>query len=107
MGYTVIMDKNESHYKSLQEQLNVQQEALVKIYQSVEKTRKIMFWTGVANLVVFVVPLIFVAIVLPRIIGTFTSSLDGLGIGQVSEISQNISEPSLRDSLENLQNLGF
>ncbi len=99
-------EEQEVNQNSLQEQLHIQQEALVKIYKSVEQTRKIMLWTGIANLVVFILPLIFVVIALPRIMNTFTSSLN-LFEGSESYSETVVSNPSLRESLENLQNLGF
>ncbi len=100
------MDNNEPHYETLQEQLNAQQEALVQIYTSVEKTRKMIFWSSVINTAVFVIPLIAVALLLPKIMNTLTASLSGLG--DVVNINSNITaEPSLRESLENLQNLGL
>jgi len=92
--------------KSIQEQLNLQQEALAKIYQSVEKTRKIMLWTGVANLAVFVIPLIFAVIALPRIINTFSGSVGGL-TGGVQTVSEIVDNPSLSESLRRLEGLGF
>jgi hypothetical protein len=91
---------------SIQSQLNAQQEALVKIYTSVEKTRKIMFWTGVANLVVFVLPLIFVVLALPMIMNTFTSSLGGLS-ESTNTTNTVTTVPSLSDSLQNLKDLGL
>lgn len=91
---------------SLQEQLNIQQEALAKIYKSVESTRKMIFWTGVANLALFIIPMIAVAILLPKIIGTFTASLDSFS-GASSSLVEISAEPSLRESLENLQGFGF
>lgn len=100
------MDNNEPHYESLQEQLNLQQEALVKIYTSVEKTRKMIFWSGVINTLVFVLPLIFVALALPRIMNTFTSSLNAFSGGNTIN-AEVLASPSLRESLENLSNLGF
>lgn len=99
-------EEQEVKQNSLQEQLHIQQEALVKIYTSVEQTRKIMLWTGIANLVVFILPLIFVVMALPSIMNTFTSSLN-LFEGSESYSETAVSNPSLRESLENLQNLGF
>ena len=91
---------------SIQEQLELQQQALTQIYTSVEKTRKIMLWTGIINLAVFILPLIVVVIALPRIIGTFNTSLEGLNFDTniVSEVADN---PSLSESLERLEGLGF
>lgn len=91
------------HNPSLQEQLNLQQEALAKIYVSVEKTRKYIFWTTVANLVLFILPLIVVAIAFPFIMNTFTSSLGAFTESPSSQ--QTIPEPSLSESLQNLHSL--
>jgi hypothetical protein len=99
--------ENKQDYESLQSQLNAQQQALAQIYKSVEKTRKYIFWTGVMNIIVFVLPLILVVVALPRIISTFTSSLGGFSGGDSSSPVELLSEPSLRQSLENLKNLGM
>ena len=64
--------------KTIQEQLEIQQQALAKIYKSVERTRKYMMWTVIGTVVTFVLPLIVLAIALPRIISIFQSSLGGL-----------------------------
>lgn len=72
--YTVCMEEQ----KNIQEQLEIQQQALAKIYKSVEKTRKYILWSVIGTLVTLVVPLIIIAIVLPRIINTFQASLGGL-----------------------------
>lgn len=93
---------------SIQEQLNLQQEAITKIYISVEKTRKYIFWTTVANIVLFVLPMIIVAIAFPLILNTFTGSLGGLsGEDSTSVNSSSLSVPSLSESLENLKGMGF
>lgn len=99
--------ENKVHYQSLQEQLNAQQQALAKIYKSVEKTRKYIFWSGVMNIVVFILPLIFVAIALPRIMNSFSSALGGLTGGNSGASIEVLAEPGLRESLNNLKNLGF
>ncbi|MFT7328147.1 MAG: hypothetical protein ACI870_000326 [Crocinitomicaceae bacterium] len=101
------MDNKDQQYKDLQEQLNVQQEALVKIYTSVEKTRKIIFWSGIMNLVVFVLPLIAVAVLLPNIMSSFTSSLNSFSGTSSSAPVEAISQPSLSESLQNLKDLGL
>jgi len=94
-------------YESLQQQLNLQQEALVKIYASVEKTRKYIMWSGIFSIAMFVVPVIIFAFALPRILTGFNSALGGISdIGNTSGV-EILSEPSLRESLENLQNLGL
>lgn len=101
------MDNNEPHYESLQDQLNSQQEALVQIYKSVEKTRKMIFWSGVINMAIFIVPMIAVAILLPKIMGTFMSSMDGLAGISANIPADVLNQPGLRESLENLKNLGL
>jgi hypothetical protein len=63
---------------NIQEQLELQQQALAKIYKSVEQTRKYILWTGIATLVAFVIPLIALAVIIPRVMNTFTESLGGL-----------------------------
>lgn len=97
------------NYASLQEQLNAQQQALAQIYKSVEKTRKYIFWTGVFNAIVFIAPMIAIALLLPQIMNTFTSSLGALeGISQAStNLESVVAEPGLRESLEALQGLGL
>ena len=47
----------------IQKQLEDQQQALVQIYKSVEKTRKYIMWSGIASLAMFVLPLIVVALI--------------------------------------------
>jgi type IV secretory pathway component VirB8 len=56
-----------------------QQQKIDEIYISVEKTRKYLFWTMIATLVFFVLPLILMAITLPALISTYTSTLGDLG----------------------------
>jgi|AntAceMinimDraft_5_1070358.scaffolds.fasta_scaffold165482_1 hypothetical protein len=76
--------KQERETKDIQEQLNVQQQALVQIFQSVEKTRKILLWSGIATIAMFVIPMIIVVAILPKILGTFTASLGGIDGGESS-----------------------
>ena len=91
---------------SLQEQLNIQQEALTKIYTSVEKTRKYILWSGIASFVFFILPLFVVGIALPFIMKTFVGSVAGFN-DISSSIEASTRAPSLSESLENLKNLGF
>jgi len=49
-----------------------------EIYISVEKTRKYFLWTMIATIVMFVLPLIALAIVIPFFLNTITSGLNGL-----------------------------
>ena len=97
----------ESQSLNIQEQLNLQQEALAKIYVSVEKTRKYIFWTTVANVLLFVLPLIVVAFAFPLIMNTFTSSLGAFTSESNSMGGNPTQNYSLEESLKNLQNLDF
>ena len=69
------MDMNEDQIKDIQERLDAQEQALVKIYKSTEKTRKIMLWSGIGSVVVFILPLIGVALVLPRIMNELNEAM--------------------------------
>ena len=91
---------------SVQEQLNAQQQALTEIYKSVEKTRKIMLWSGIASLAFFVLPLIVVAFAFPFIIKTFTGSAVGFS-DTASQTQTSTQIPSLSESLNNLKSLGY
>jgi hypothetical protein len=99
--------EKKEHIESMQEQLNAQQQALAQIYKSVEKTRKYIMWSGIFSIAMFVVPVIIFAFALPRIIGSFNSALGGISGNENSSAVELLSEPSLRESLENLQNLGL
>lgn len=93
--------------QDIQKQLDEQQKALAMIYKSVEKTRKMIFWSGVATTITFVIPFIIVIFMLPKIIGTFTGSLNAFSGTQNSAVSESIDIGSLTESLSNLQGLGF
>ncbi len=86
--------------QNFQEQLNQQQQALAKIYSSVEQTRKMIMWSGILTATLFLIPLIVGVIAIPKIIGTFNSTL-GVSQGSHSII------PNLGDSLKNLQDSGL
>jgi hypothetical protein len=64
--------------ESIQEQLIAQQQALAKIYQSIEQVRKYLLWSVIGTIVTFVVPMIIVALVLPRIMGQYLNSINSL-----------------------------
>ena len=90
--------------QDLQKQLDEQQQALVKIFKSVEQTRKYMLWSGITSLVMFVIPLIIVVIALPKIISVFTSSMDIFE--SVSPTSQSVQTgQSFSDDLKNVDEL--
>lgn len=61
--------------QELQKKLDEQDERLLKIYISVEKTRKYFLWALIATVVMFVLPLIGLLILIPAFISTYTSVL--------------------------------
>jgi uncharacterized protein YqhQ len=50
-----------------------------EIYISVEKTRKIIMWTGIITAAVIILPLIAMMFVIPSFIENYTTTLDSLG----------------------------
>jgi len=61
-----------------QKRLDAQDELLLKIYTSVEKTRKYFMWTLIATLIMFVLPLIGLVFVIPQFINSYIGGLGGL-----------------------------
>ncbi len=51
-----------------------------QIYVSVEKTRKYFLWIMWGTIIMFVVPLIGLAIVIPMFMTNYVGSLSGLGL---------------------------
>jgi type II secretory pathway component PulF len=51
-----------------------------KAYHSAESVRKYLFWTGVATIVLVVLPAIALAFVIPQFISSYTATLGGAGI---------------------------
>jgi hypothetical protein len=64
--------------EELIKKIEVQEEKIDKIYQSVEKTRKYFQWTLIITVAVVVLPLIALFFILPSVISTYTSALSGL-----------------------------
>lgn len=64
----------------LKQLIEAQQKKIDEIYVSVEKTRKYLYWTMVATVVFFVLPLLAAMIFVPVIIGKYTSMIGGLGL---------------------------
>lgn len=56
------------------EKFKEQGERLDKIYVSVEKTRKYFLWTLIATVVMFVLPLVALAFVIPWFLNILTSA---------------------------------
>ena len=64
------MDMNEEDIKK---QLELQQQALAKIYKSVEQTRKYFLWSMMGTVAMFVLPLIGLLILVPKIISSYSA----------------------------------
>lgn len=56
------------------QRLDAQEKKLDAIYISVEKTRKYFQWTLIATIVMFVLPLIGIALILPWFVNTMMSA---------------------------------
>ncbi len=67
--------------QSIQTELKEQRAMIDKIFLSVEKTRKYYLWTMWGTVVVFVLPLIGLAIAIPAFVNTYSSALNGAGLG--------------------------
>ena len=70
-----------SQIESLQKEIRDQRELIEKIFVSVEKTRKYYLWTMWGTVIVFVLPLIALAAVVPYFVNTYSSYLTGAGLG--------------------------
>jgi hypothetical protein len=58
--------------------LDVQDRKLDAIYASVEKTRKYFFWTLIASIVMFVLPLLGIMIAIPWLLSMLSEVYSGL-----------------------------
>lgn len=50
-----------------------------RAYEAAETVRKYLFWTGIITVALVVLPLIGLAVVVPQFLGSYTSTLNGLG----------------------------
>ena len=65
--------------QEIKARLDAQDEALKKIYVSVEKnSRKYFLWTMIGTVIAFVLPLIGILAALPSFINIYTTGLGGL-----------------------------
>lgn len=62
----------------LDDRLNELEKKIEATYESVEKMRKYMMWTGIITLVVLVLPLLGLLFVIPSFIESYTSILEGI-----------------------------
>jgi type IV secretory pathway component VirB8 len=61
----------DARFTALEEKIN-------SIYISVEKTRKYFLWTLITSVVLFVLPVIGIALVLPSFMTNYVGSIDSL-----------------------------
>lgn len=66
--------------QELHQRLLEQEKKIDLIYASVEKTRKYLFWTMVATVAFFILPLIALALFVPSLMASYTSTLTDLGL---------------------------
>jgi TRAP-type mannitol/chloroaromatic compound transport system permease small subunit len=64
----------------LKQLIEAQQKKIDEIYVSVEKTRKYLWWTMIATIVFFVLPLVGLMFIVPSFISSYSSSLGELGL---------------------------
>jgi pyruvate/2-oxoglutarate/acetoin dehydrogenase E1 component len=89
--------------EDFQKQLDEQQKALAMIYKSVEKTRKMILWSGVVTAVTFIIPLIIAVAMLPKMIDTLTGDINKINGNEPIQLNAE----SLSDTLNNLKDLGL
>ena len=65
----------------IEKELHEQRELIEKIYVSVEKTRKYYLRTMWFTIIVFVLPLIILAFLIPTFLNNYSSYLTGAGLG--------------------------
>lgn len=59
--------------QEIEERFKSQDEKLDAIQQSIEKIRKQLFWKTVTNVILFLLPVIGIAALVPWLMDTFTS----------------------------------
>ena len=64
--------------EEIKKRFDMQDELILKIYISAEKTRKYFMWTFILSIAFFVLPLIGVLLMMPRFLSIYTSGLGGL-----------------------------
>ena len=90
--------------KILLARLEEQEEKIDKIYESVEKTRKMILWSGIATLVTFVLPFIILLFMLPKAMDLFAGGTQMLDQASTMLDSQNAdTTESLSELLKSLE----
>lgn len=64
--------------QDLLEKLNLLEQKVEETQVLARKTYKLFFWTMIATVVMFVLPLIALTVVIPFFLSTITSGLNGL-----------------------------
>ncbi|KND50042.1 MAG: hypothetical protein AB203_03575 [Parcubacteria bacterium C7867-008] len=62
----------------LEARLTTLEQKIDAVYVSTEKTRKYFMWTMIISIVLFVLPLIGAALLVPTFLSSYTSSIDAL-----------------------------
>ena len=60
------------------QKLEEQEKNLEAIYRSVEKTRKYFLWTLIITAVVFLLPLLGLLFLIPKVLSLYATGLEGL-----------------------------
>ncbi len=74
----LIMDPqtNDTTLSSLDERIGRLEQKIDLTYQSAEKTRKYIMWTGIITAVVIVVPLLFLPFAIGSLLSTYSSAMN-------------------------------
>ncbi len=70
--FLILIYDKEYMEKEILEKLKVQEEKIEKIYNSVEKTRKYFLVTIIATAVMFILPVIVLIVMIPRLISIYS-----------------------------------
>ncbi|MBU6232017.1 hypothetical protein KGP36_05155 [Patescibacteria group bacterium] len=74
----------EQEIEKIKGELAAHRELLEKIYVSAEKTRKYYLWTMWGTVIVFVLPLIALAFVIPYYMNEFNNAFSGMGVSPMT-----------------------
>ena len=66
---------------AIEKEIRDQREIIDRIFISVEKTRKYYLWTMWGTIIVFVLPLIALAFVIPSFMSAYSGLLNGTSLG--------------------------
>jgi type IV secretory pathway component VirB8 len=64
--------------EEIKKRLEEQDKLLQKIYKSIERTRRYFLWTLIISVLVIVLPLIGLALVIPKFLSIYDAALGGL-----------------------------